>query len=233
MRYCEANLNISLKNDTYVKNIVQVLSSGINECLLNNKYLSSMHKRNEFKPYSFSFPDEKIENNIYEKNISYNIRFRVIEDMFCDIINCLEERPNNFFVLNEVTSIRFIDQDNIIINNLVSLSPSVVTQSNGKQITLDNMDLNFVKRAIEINTIKKYNQFNDENTSLDTSFIEDIKVINKNRISYSYKNGFILGNKYIIKIKKDKLSQKLAFTQLYSGMGEKNALGLGFCYMKR
>ena len=34
-------------------------------------------------------------------------------------------------------------------------------------------------------------------------------------------------------IKKDKLSQKLAFTQLYSGMGEKNALGLGFCYMKR
>lgn len=232
MKYLEVNLKIILKKDIPVKSIMESLSSGINVCLLNNEDMKNLHYNKQFKPYSFSFPDETIENNTYKKHIPYTIRFRAVKELFESIFVCLQERNNPIFYISDVSRYKEVNQQNVKLSRLVSLTPVVIT-TNSISMTLDNMDLNVVKQQIQINTIKKYNQFTNNNVSLNTNFIEDIKCLNKKPISYNYKNGFVIGNKYLLQIKADELSQKLGFTMLYSGIGEKNSLGLGFCYMKK
>ncbi len=232
MKYLEINFKIIFKKDIYVKDIMESLSTGINTCLLNDENMKKLHYNEKFKPYSFSFPDESIEDNIYKKYTPYTIRFRAVEELFEFIFVCLQERNNPIFYITDASRYKEVNQKNINLSKLVSLTPVVIT-TNSRCMTLDKMDLSIVKKQIQVNTIKKYNQFTNNDVSLDVDFIEDIQCLNKKAISYHYKNGFIIGNKYLLQIKDDELSQKLGFTMLYSGIGEKNSLGLGFCYMKK
>lgn len=232
MRYLEINFKIIFKKDIYVKNIVEFLSRGFNTCLLNDEKMKEFHYNNKFKPYSFSFPDESIENNIYKKYTPYTIRFRAMDSIFESIFTCLQERNNPIFYITEASRYKEVNEQDVDLNKLVSLTPVVLTKKS-ICMTLDKLDINFVKKQLQINTIKKYNQFTDSEITLNTNFIEEIQCLNNKPISYHYKNGYLIGNKYLLQIKKDELSQKLAFTMLYSGIGEKNSLGLGFCYMKK
>lgn len=230
--YVEVRLSIIFKKDIYVKNIVEALSSGFNRCLLQHEDMKELHYNKNFKPYSFSFPSETIENNTFSKFTPYTIRFRAVDYIFESLFECLQERNNDTFYIDDITNIKTIKQNDIHLSKLVSLSP-VITIKDGKCITLENIDLEDIKKRLQINAIQKFNQFEDEHISLDTEIFESVKCLNNRPISYSYKGGYLIGNKYEIKIKDDELSQKIAFVMLYSGIGEKNSLGLGFCYMRK
>ncbi len=232
MNYLEVNFTIILKKDILVQDIMESLSSGFNMCLLNDENMKKLHHKNKFKPYSFSFPDERIEDNTYKKYTPYTIRFRAVEELFESIFVCLQERNNPVFYISDASRYKKVSQCDIKLNKLVALTPVIVT-NNSICMTLDKIDLDLAKKQIQTNTIKKYNQFTNETIPLDTEFIEDIQCLSKKDISYHYKNGLVIGNKYQLQIKEDELSQKLGFTMLYSGIGEKNSLGLGFCYMKK
>jgi len=66
----------------------------------------------------------------------------------------------------------------------------------------------------------------------DDNFIEFIQQTNFKPIKVVYKNTSLIGNKMIIGVKSDEISQKLAFTILGAGLLEKNSIGMGYCIAK-
>jgi CRISPR-associated endoribonuclease Cas6 len=86
-----------------------------------------------------------------------------------------------------------------------------------------------VKRLND-NARKKYELFSGEKINKNTIFINKFRILNKKPVSIKYKNISLLGNKLKILVNRDSDSQKLAFTVLACGLGEKNtSLGAGFC----
>ena len=86
------------------------------------------------------------------------------------------------------------------------------------------------------NLEKKYKSFFGEEIALDSAaqnFIQLLELKNRKPQTIKVKKdgGFIrfFGNKLRIVPNEDELSQKLAFTALACGLGEKNSYGGGFC----
>ena len=83
--------------------------------------------------------------------------------------------------------------------------------------------------------MKKYELMTGEKIEMNESFIQLFSILNKKPLKVVYehkdKGGRVfLGNKFKIVPNDDDNSQKLAFTALACGLGEKNSLlGAGFC----
>ncbi len=90
------------------------------------------------------------------------------------------------------------------------------------------MSLSEFEERIKINLIKKYNKFTGEKIEENFDFYTSIEFKNKKPISVNYKNIKLLGDKLQLNIADDKLSQKIAYMALGTGLGENNSRGLGF-----
>ena len=129
---------------------------------------------------------------------------------------------NDYF---KIIQINLQNHEQIKINKLITLTPTIITTPKGDYDIQDNMEL--VKDRILANIQKKYK--NIYNTEVNVDFIKEIKKTNRQPIKIPYKNINMLGNKFEIEVKEDPMSQNLAYLALSIGILEKNSLGLGFC----
>lgn len=229
MYYIKQKYILILKKDINYKNFNEEIAKGIQICMFYSKYLQDLHNiYNKYKFYCFSNFIEKEKDNIYKKGKNYTIEFNFINNKMAEEFEiALFSKNNPIFYVEDKINENNISQQNYKINELLSIQPVILTNKD-KYLEIKTMDLNMVKEKITKNAINKYNNLYKCNLPY-FDFIEEIKIINNYSISCIYKKGIILGNKYLLKIKKDDISQILAFILLSTGIGEKNSLGFGFC----
>lgn len=212
-------LKQNLKNEeTYEK-----ISNLISYAMLKDRNLKEIHEKNTFKNYVFCslYPVQK--DGIYKQNNIYSFDLRGLEfSKIMKLKQVLTGLENDYF---KVIQINLQNHEQIKINKLITLTPSIITTPKGDYDIKDNMEL--VKDRILANIQKKYKSL--YNTEVNVDFIKEIKKTNRQPIKIPYKNINMLGNKFEIEVKEDPMSQNLAYLALSIGILEKNSLGLGFC----
>lgn len=195
------------------------ISNLISLSMLKDNNLKQIHEQNTYKNYVFCnlYPIEK--DSIYKKNNIYTFDLRGIEiEKILKLKQVMNNAENDYL---KVIQIIFQTNQQREIKKLITLTPTIITTEKGDYDIKDNLE--FVKKRILANTQKKYKNIFKDNVDID--FIKDIKKTNVKPIKIPYKNINILGNKFEIFIKEDKMSQDLAFLILSIGCLEKNAIG--------
>ncbi|AUM93765.1 TPA: CRISPR-associated endoribonuclease Cas6 [Clostridium botulinum] len=228
LSYYELLLEIKLNKDIHFSRSYEMLSKFFNRVMLPDNYLKTLHKKKGVKLYSFSGLYPAATNQIYKRNTLYKIRIRSFDPEFiCAMQFSLSQMQDNNI---NIISIKFIKNQQQFITELVSINPvifSIWEKQNYWQIG-DNIDL--LGKQLTNNLLHKYNTiFCNKLTTQDTIF-HCLNITNNKTIYIPYKKGLLLGNKLKIQVKEDDISQTLATVALGAGIGEKNSIGMGFCY---
>ena len=227
MKYVEISLVLKLKEDILYRELPEKITNGFNYYFLINNKLKEIHKRNEFKLYSFGTLTPIEKDKVYKNNKCYNLTMRFMNvNLLNDFYKGLAEIENPIFSIVS-RCFNIVNKSNEKISYIETLTPAVICYKN-KNLDVYTMDLELVKTRAISNINRKYAKFNNSDC-LYHDFIEEVELLNEKSIVFNYKSGYIIGNKYRFKIKEDELSQKLAFTALATGILEKNSLSFGFC----
>ena len=214
---------VLLKQDITNKATYEKISDFIAFSMLKDETLKELHEKNTFKNYVFCslYPVQK--DGIYKQDNIYFFDLRGTEfNKILKLKQVMQNSENQYF---KIIQINLQTHEQIKINKLVTLTPTIITTPKGDYDVKDDMDL--VKSRILANIQKKYNKI--YNTTVNTDFIKSIKKTNIKPIKIPYKNINMLGNKFEIEVKEDDMSQNLAYLAVSVGILEKNSIGFGFC----
>jgi len=90
-------------------------------------------------------------------------------------------------------------------------------------------DMSVLFSALQSNLIRKYEMIFNEKLNPENLFFEYIQIKNNKPQTYFYKGIKFFGNKIYLRIRDDKVSQRLGFIALGTGLGHKNSsVGGGF-----
>lgn len=219
MKYYNLKIVVLLKQNLKNFNTYEKISNLISFAMLKDVNLKQIHEKNIYKNYVFCnlYPVES--DGIYKKNNIYTFDLRGLEiEKIMKLKQVLNYIENGYFKVIQVIFQTSVQRK---IKKLTTLTPTIITTEKGDYDIKENLD--FVRKRILSNTQKKYKNIFGE--SLDIDFIKDIRKTNIKPIKVPYKNINMLGNKFEILIKEDKMSQDLAFLILSIGCLEKNSIG--------
>lgn len=227
MEYYEMIVTCQMKKDLYFTDVNESIVKYINRTLYFDDKLGKLHSKfREYKYYCFSgfFPIEL--DKYYKKNRLYIFRLRSWDKQF--IYKLKKVLYKNKYGDFRVWTAEIIENKYKHINKLFTLTPTIITIEDRPWKKEDNI-MDAITR-LQANLEKKYKEYFNEELVIDNYFIDTLKMINRKPLAYKYKDISLLGNKFELIINEDEISQKLAFTALAAGLGEKNSsLGAGFC----
>jgi len=229
MHYFELTTTAYLLKNVAFNEVNEKIAQLINKAMLNDEKLAVKHEENKFKNYVFDslYPREK--DKIYKAGKIYVFRIRSLEEDFISKIKQLLHNTTTDYFKVIAGEIKRYEQR--AIKEIYTVTPALATINNHFWISGD--DIMLLQDRIQINLLKKYLEFFNVEVQKEDSFIQYIEIKNKKPIAFNYKNIQFIGNKFIIKVNEDDLSQKLAFLALGAGLLEKNATnGMGFCIAK-
>lgn len=220
---------VKLKKSIHLKNMAVEISSVLNHLFKQDIKLATNHKNGKFNNYCYSLlnPIEKGNPN-YEKGSECFFSIRSIDrDFIFRIEDSLYDCENNLFETIRVTTQR-LNLENI--KRLYSITPSVsiVDRYTGMCALAEEVDNEYIKDRILVNTFKKYKEFINENIE-PFDFIESVEFISNNNYTSNYKGGYIIGFKLRVSLKEDEKSQDFGRIILGCGLLEKNSLSFGYC----
>lgn len=226
--YYELELEIKLSQNIDFSKSYEVLSKFFNKAMFTDNYLKTLHEKKGLKLYSFSglYPAEK--DKIYKTNTLYKIRMRSIDPEFiCAMQFSLSQITDNNIKL---ISVKLIKKQQQFITELTTINPTVFTINKEGDYWQIGNNIDLLSQQLTNNLLHKYNTFFEHKiTKLDPLF-HCLSITNNKTIYIPYKKGLLLGNKFKIQVKEDDISQLLATIALGAGIGEKNSVGMGFCY---
>lgn len=228
LEYYEITITGMLGMDLYYNQVNQFIAQIINKSILSDMELSKMHEENIFKYYCFSglYPTEK--SKTYCKGRIYAFDIRTIN---MDIANKLlkllvNHKTNEFKVL--AAKLKKISPPHIEF--IKTITPTIITIDNKPWLT--DSDVITLTKRLHSNLEHKYNTYFNKDIRSEQNFIQNIKVLNEKPIAMHYKKISLLGNKFLIKVNEDEMSQNLAVMALGCSLGEKgSSIGAGYCVM--
>lgn len=224
MYYHELVVTMQLKQEITNDQMYSFLNSVINNAMLYDEELREMHERNEYKFYTYSSLNPIEKDKIYKKDRIYIFNIRSIDKIFLAklkrVLPLAKENAN-------IISMQIKSYSQKWINKLTTLSPIIATMPEKKYWTKEDGLTELINRICK-NTIRKYNQYFHTQISEETIFIKSIVQINLMPIKIPYKQANLIGNKFVMEVKTDALSQQLAFFMKAVGCLEKNAIGAGY-----
>ena len=231
MQYFELKCTAYIKNNIRFENSFELISKYINYSMFHDG-LEEVHQKDGFKHYNFGgfMPLEK--DKTYKQGSTYSFTIRSFDKHFIDTLSStLRQNIDNPNFLIVQTTLKTIKQ--FFITELYSATP-VIVSIDGKFWTLkDNDDIMQLQKQLHDNLEKKYQSFFNEKLKSLQNFIQLLEVktkfVQKIEVTKQQKDITFLGNKFKIVPNEDEMSQKLAFTALACGLGEKNSFGGGFC----
>lgn len=236
MKYFELTCVAYLKRDIEFAISFEAISKYISFSMARGGLLEA-HKKNGFKYYVFCgfMPLQK--DKLYKKGSTCKFSIRSFDEDFINKLSTsLRENIDNGDFLVVHVEKKAIEQ--FFISELYSATPVITTMENGKFWTLQSSgDILQLQKQLHDNLEKKYQSFYGETLKAPQNFIQLIEL--KNRVPQNikiHKEGnkvTFFGNKFKIIPNEDEASQKLAFTALACGLGEKNSYGGGFCLSRR
>ncbi|NLJ98626.1 MAG: CRISPR-associated endoribonuclease Cas6 [Tissierellia bacterium] len=229
MQYYELNCTAYLLKDIYFDEANERIGSHINNGMALDNELLRTHQAKGYKFYVHDLFYPRESDKIYKKGRVYMFKIRSIDNELISKIRKVitQVEPRDFQIL----AIELKTYRQSFINQLYTVTPAVLTVDNRFWIKGNSMEL--LTRRIQDNLIKKYQDYYGETIETEESFIQGIQIKNHKPIGLKYKGIRLMGNKMSILVKEDKLSQKLAFMALGTGILEKNSSnGMGFCIGK-
>lgn len=221
--------NIKLQEDVHFKKVFSFLSTFLNECLLEDKYLKELHLKKEIKGYSLSCFTPIETDKIYKKGETYKFNIKTFDFELAtrlrDAVGKNQYIENVSIKINEMQSIKKIK----------STTPCITTMEEERFWRVSKNSIASLYEQLDKNIKHKANLFygyDKEYLNTSPNFIESLEIINNKDIVVDYKFGKIVGYSIEIIPKQDDLSQKLANICLINGIGEKNSLGFGYCIQK-
>lgn len=226
MIYYKLKVSCVLKQDLEFKNMFEELSKFINLVFLMDKNLKDLHGINTFKMYSFDglYPATK---EGYKKFNLYGFHLKTIDRTFALKMNSLLRRTESDLL--NIISVEMESLNTGNIKELYTVTPCISVIDKNKHWTNNDYPIDILIDRINSNAMKKYEHWFGEEVGREVDFIKDIEQVNNTPIVLPYKKGILLTNKFKIKVKEDKESQKLARMAFITGLLEKNSLGLGYC----
>jgi CRISPR-associated endoribonuclease Cas6 len=234
MTLTEIKVDVTLRKDITFKESYNVLSKFINYALLLDKKLSSLHMEwNTFKHYTFNnlYPIEK--GKVYRKGKRYSFILRSLDkDFIRRLTISLYKCVGNYYIA--IDGIQKNTRNKFFIRELITVTPTITTIRGKEYWTLQrDGDIMQLQEQLHNNLEKKYQSFYNEPIKGVQNFIQLLTIENRYPASIDTFRGNkeirFLGNKFRIVPHEDEISQKLAFTALGCGLGEKNSFGGGFC----
>lgn len=221
MQYYNLKVVVLLKQDLNHEEAYEKISKLIANAMLNDENLKQLHEQNVYKNYVFCnlYPTQKGEKYKEGQIYTFDIRFINLQmaNKIKQILNIIKNDNFKIIMSNLETSTQRK------INKLITLTPAIITTDKG-DYKIDN-NIEFVKQRILSNTQKKYYQI--YNSKIDVDFVENLIQTNNTPIKIPYKNIFMLGNKFEIRVKDDPISQNMAYLILSIGLLEKNSIRHG------
>lgn len=222
MYYYETVITIKLQHNISNDEMYSFLNNLINNAMLYSEELKEKHEKNEYKFYTYSSLNPIEKDKIYKKDRIYVFNIRSINKLFlADLKRVLPLAKGNAKII--ATEIKSYSQK--WITKLTTLSPVIATMPGKRYWTKEDGLVELTNRICK-NTIRKYNQYFHTQIEEETIFIQSIVQTNLKPVKIPYKNTNLLGNKFIMEIKTDELSQQLAFFMKATGCLEKNSIRL-------
>lgn len=238
MNYSEIVLTVMLKDNIHFTKSGCRIGHELHRMMLNDSMLTVLHSEKNVKNISFSnfYPTEK--DGFYKSGKVYVLRLRCFDSSVALALKkVIKESKKNLLFTVIATEIKTIKPYQIIA--FTSVTPVIVIfrKDNYERCwTPKEKPLLFLQDQLQNNLIKKYEKFTGEKLNMQgKSFVTLFEILNNSpaKIVYENRDKFgrtFLGYKFKIHPDSDELSQKLAFTALACGLGEKNSLiGAGFC----
>jgi len=235
LNFYELKINLFSKFELDYKKSLEPLSKIIASITYKSKNFKTLHSDKEFKYYTISNLMNLQNSNFYKRGQNYFLLRTPNKEFINEIALLLFNYEDDFFKIESLNmkEIKFFN-----VTKLYTINPTIVSFKDNnnkvKQWTIEsNGDILFLLENLHKNLVKKYNFFYNKNINPKENFIKNFKLLNQKPISIYYtknkKEFRLFGNKFEIVPKQDEFSQQLAFLALSCGLGEKNALGGGFC----
>jgi len=233
MRYFELTNRVYIKKDIDFRRSFEIISRYISFSMAQIDDFLELHNKNRFKFYVFNnfYPIER--DRVYKRGGSYEFNIRSLDESLIEHLSkFLRENINNPNFLVIETQKKEIKYS--FVSELYSITPVIATMERGVFWTKDkDGDIFKLYKQLHNNLERKYNSFYNKEIHSKENFIQLLELKNqKPQTIQLTKNGKpfrFFGNKFKIIPHSDEISQKLAFTALACGLGEKNAFGGGFC----
>lgn len=232
MEYFELKCTAYLKQDLELSKSFEALSKYISFAMMRGD-LETVHTRIGYKYFVFGglLPIET--EQIYKKASVYHFELRSFSESFIDkIAIALRDNINNPNMTIVETSKKIIPFQPI--SELYTATPTISSTDTSRYWTMqESGDIMQLQHQLHNNLEKKYTSFFGEELKSTHNFIQLLEI--KNRVPQTIKihkddkEIRFFGNKFKIVPNEDEVSQKLAFTALACGLGEKNSFGAGFC----
>lgn len=226
LKFYEMAYQIALKCDISVKTMNELISSGINDTICSVDALRKLHSDTCIKGYGFFIKDLL---PLKTGDVCTLVIRCIGKELAENLQIAFEDAENNYFSVIGLKYVRSkIKNEHKKIFAVKSLTPTVITNvklEKGRQYLDFTASPESIKAAINAGLSKRYSMISG--TSVNHDCIKAIKTLNKPSIVAKYKEGCIIGNKYIIVFRDDNISQDMAFIAANLGIGEKNSLGFG------
>lgn len=235
MNYFELICKTYIKKDITFEQSFEVISKYISFCMAHNGF-GKFHEAKGYKYYTFGgfVPVER--EKVYKQGQTYSFTFCTLDEKLAGALaKALRENVNNPNMLVLETQKKKISQ--FFITELYSATPVITTLENGRYWSVkENSNIVQLQKQLHDNLEKKYKSFFKEELHVNQNFIQLLEIKNKvpqSIITHKDEQAIrLFGNKFKIVPNEDELSQKLAFTALACGLGEKNSYGGGFLLAK-
>lgn len=232
-RFYQLNIIFKLKKDVFLKDAQEKIAKFLNKSMLLDEYLSERHKNQGMKYYVFDNFSPIQRDGVYKEGNIYKVVLRSIDNIFINkMITVVKQTRTDCLQVISVDKNIYLKISNI--QRITTTTPAVISfyDQNKKPYfwTLRNDgDILKLQKALQDNLLGKYNSFFNEELKPDNGFIRLFELKTRKGLSITYEDYRFLGNKFVIIPNEDEVSQKLAFTALACGLGEKNSIGCGFC----
>lgn len=224
MNVYNLDIKVYLSNDIYLNKMQQSITKVIDLALAKSEEYLQFHNDIGYKFYCNNglYPVEQ--DGVYKEDNIYTFQLRTIDKELCEYLM----RELRDIITDDIKvlkcDLKIISKKHI--DKIFSITPLIIKDDKG--YWREHMSLKEFEERIKVNLIKKYNKFTGEKIDENFEFYTAIEFKNRKPISVDYKNIKLLGDKIQLTIADDKLSQKIAYMALGTGLGENNALGLGF-----
>ncbi len=225
--YHEVVFTIRLEKDIPMRQIQSVIAEFISAGMMFDEQIKEMHHKNQYKRYLFCAPYPLEQDRVYRKDRMYCFNLRTQGLRFALVMkDCL---PKVKGVL-KVISAEIKNYSQKRINELTSLTPIICTVNN--RCWMPENGIALLASRLHGNAAKKCKELDPAFTEQDELFFERIELLNHKPIIVDYKGATLLGHKVRLNIRPNDWAQRLAFTALGGGLGEKGPIGFGYCVLR-
>ena len=224
--YYELTVTTLLQNDIGFTESGEKIANLISAAMHLDNELAAKHVQRGYKHYVFNnlYPIEA--DKVYKAGRAYIFKLRSPDAGFINKLKGLLYHVDSTEF--EIMAVAVKSKKISFIEKITTITPVVITVDDKNWVSGD--DVMLLMNRLHANLEKKYKAFYNEEPEAVQNFAHRMEILNKKPIAHKYKNIKMIGNKLCIWVNDDEASQKLAFTAMVCGLGEKNSsAGMGFC----